>query len=72
MRRMFEVGVNIGECGEGRLNLWWCSLCVCIPKKLAFTLLFGLSLTGTKINDKITGAALASCLAKAEKLAALK
>jgi len=42
-----------------------------IPQKLAFTLLFVLSLTGTKINQ-ITGAALASCLAKAEKLAALK
>ena len=43
-----------------------------IPQKLAFTLLFVLSLTGTKINDEIMGAALVSCLAKAEKLAALK
>ena len=41
-------------------------------KELGFTLLFVLSLTGTKISDEITGAALASCLAKAEKLAALK
>ena len=43
-----------------------------IPQKLAFTLFFVLSLTGTKINDEITGAALASCLAKAEKLAVLR
>ena len=42
-----------------------------IPQKLAFTS-FVLSLTGTKINDEITGASLASCLAKAEKLAVLK
>ena len=43
-----------------------------IPQKLAFTLLLVLSLTGTKINDEILVAALASCLAKAEKLAVLK
>ena len=40
------------------------------PQKLVFC--FFLSLTGTKINSEITGAALASCLAKAEKLATLK
>lgn len=67
MRGMFEVGVR--ECGE---NLWWCCMCFGFPQKLAFALLFLLSLTGTKINNEITGAALASCLAKAEKLAALK
>ena len=42
------------------------------PQKLAFCFFFFLSLTGTKINNEITGSALASCLAKAEKLAALK
>ena len=70
VREMFEVGVR--ECGEGRLNLWWLLYVFWIPQKLAFTLLFVLSLTGTKINDEIMGAALVSCLAKAEKLAALK
>ena len=70
VREMFEVGVR--ECGEGRLNLWWCSMYILDSTELAFTFLFVLSLTGTKINDEIMGAALASCLAKAEKLAVLK
>ena len=62
--------MGVKECGEGLLNLFG-ALCVLDATEISVYLIV-LSLSGTKISDKIMGAALASCLAKAEKLAALK
>ena len=47
-------------------------MCLDFENQLAISSLFFLSLSGTKIDDQITGVALVSFLAKAEKLATLR